>query len=119
MTDPNLDAELRLADSLGVRPVSPGAAGFDEAIGAGRVNWAVLEDGSLVVTPQRVAGQPINHTVLSRGNPVRAAGEAEIAGNSSSGYFGLDFNIKSGHFKPCECARGVGLDAFARYGIHF
>lgn len=67
-----LEGELALADKLGVKPVSPGIPGFDNAIASGRINWAVLEDGTLVVTPQRVAGQPINHTVLSRGNPVMA-----------------------------------------------
>jgi hypothetical protein len=114
-----LQSDLATAERLGVRAVQPGSAGFDSAINSGRVKWAVLEDGSLVVVPKHVDGVEISHAVLSPEAPVRAAGEAEIAGSSSLGYFGLDITNYSGHFQPSPESLDVGRGAFAEAGITF
>lgn len=114
-----LDRELALADRLGATPSGAGSAGFDSAVGSGTVKWAVREDGSLVVVPKFVDGQEISHSVLSRGAPVRAAGEADIAGSSGDGFFGLDINNHSGHFQPSSESLQIGRDAFAAAGVHF
>ena len=114
-----LDAELRLAERLGVRVAKPGAQAFDAAISGGTVKWAVLQNGDVVVLPKFVKGKEISHSVLSGGSPVRAAGEADIAGSSSSGYFGLDINNHSGHFRPSSGSLDVGKKAFERAGIKF
>lgn len=113
-----LAGELSAAERLGVTVSRPGSSSFDAAISGGTVKWAVLEDGSLVVQPKFVGGHEISHAVLSRGAPVRAAGEADIAG-SSSGYFGLDINNHSGHFRPSAESLQIGRDAFERAGIGF
>jgi hypothetical protein len=114
-----LNRELALAERLGVTPSGPGSVGFDEAIGSGTIKWAVRQDGSLVVMPKFVSGREISHSVLTQGAPVRAAGEADIAGSSEAGYFGLDINIHSGHFLPSEESRQIGIDAFAAAWVHF
>ncbi|MBT2472818.1 sugar-binding protein, partial [Streptomyces sp. ISL-66] len=114
-----LSRELSIADGLGVTPSRPGSAGFDSAVSSGSVKWAVREDGELVIIPKFVDGQEIYHSVLTRGAPVRAAGEAEIAGSSKDGFFGLGINNHSGHFLPSSESLQVGKDAFAAAGVHF
>ncbi|MEU2134582.1 polymorphic toxin-type HINT domain-containing protein, partial [Streptomyces sp. NPDC018352] len=114
-----LGRELALAERLGVKPSGAGSAGFDSAVASGTVKWAVREDGSLVVIPKFVNGQEISHSVLTRGAPVRAAGEADIAGSSGDGYFGLEINNHSGHFLPSTESLQVGRDAFGAAGVHF
>ncbi|MFI7275725.1 DUF6531 domain-containing protein [Streptomyces sp. NPDC049879] len=115
----DLGGELRLAEDLGVTPLRPGGAAFDEAINSDAVKWAVLENGDLVVIPKFVQGQELAHSVLSRGNPVRAAGEANIAGGSDIGYWGAEISNHSGHFMPDNDSLQVGLDAFGAAGISF
>lgn len=56
--------------------------------------------------------------VLTRGGPVQAAGEAEIAGGDGS-YFGMEINNNSGHYRPSLESLQVGRDAFERAGIIF
>ncbi|MFF7402287.1 polymorphic toxin-type HINT domain-containing protein [Streptomyces murinus] len=114
-----LGSELAQADRLGITPAGPGSAGFDSAISSGTIKWAVREDGSLVITPKFVDGQEISHSVLTRGAPVQAAGEADIAGSAKDGYFGLDINNHSGHFLPSSGSLEIGKEAFAAAGIHF
>ncbi|MDT5025584.1 MAG: hypothetical protein QOE61_2010, partial [Micromonosporaceae bacterium] len=114
-----LPQELAQAEKLGVKPAQPGTPEFDAAIQSGTVKWAVLEDGTLVVVPKFVNGVEISHAVLSGGARVAAAGEAEIAGASSSGYYGLDINFHSGHFWPSEASLQIGKNAFAMFGIGF
>ncbi|MFE7635882.1 polymorphic toxin-type HINT domain-containing protein, partial [Kitasatospora sp. NPDC057518] len=117
-----LEKELADAEKLGAGPTSVGSAKFDAAInsGDGRIKWAVLEDGSLVVMPKFVSGVEISHAVLSKGNPVRAAGEADIAGSARDGYFGIEINDHSGHFfEPNWNVAQIGKDAFAAAGVHF
>jgi hypothetical protein len=114
-----LGGELAAAKELGVKPAVAGSAGFDAAISSGAIKWAVLEDGTLVVEPKFVNGVEISHAVLSRGAPVRAAGEADVAGSADVGYIGLDINYNSGHFLPSSGSLQVGVRAFAAAGVQF
>ncbi|CCH32909.1 hypothetical protein ABZ816_31450 [Actinosynnema sp. NPDC047251] len=115
-----LAEELAKADRLGVKPVAPGTAEFDVVIDNVVVKWAVREDGSLVVVPKNIDGAgEISHSVLTRGAPVRAAGEASIGGNAQIGYFGLKITNHSGHFWPSLESLQIGLDAFAAAGVRF
>jgi hypothetical protein len=114
-----LQQELDVAAALGVRVVSPADASFDAIIGRGTIKWAVLRDGTLVVEPKFVDGQEISHAVLSNGDPVLAAGEADIVGSRSLGYWGTDLNNHSGHFQPSVESLQLGRDAFGEYGITF
>jgi RHS repeat-associated protein len=114
----NLQGELDAADALGVRPVSPGQAGFDEAVNSGTVKWAVGQDGKLLVMPKTVAGEEISHTALTRGAPVLAAGEADIAGTGGR-YFGLEISNHSGHYRPCNCSLDFAVQQFRDAGIDF
>jgi hypothetical protein len=82
------------------------------------VKWAVLEDGSLVVMPKNAGGVELKHSVLSGGRPVRAAGEADIAGGNGN-YFGLEINNNSGHFRPSQESLQIGVVAFRSFGIGF
>ncbi|MGW7237089.1 RICIN domain-containing protein [Streptomyces sp. NPDC054804] len=114
-----LGQELALAENLGVKPAVVGSAAFDAAIGSGTIKWAVREDGSLVIIPKFVQGKEISHSVLTGGAPVRAAGEADIAGSAKDGYFGLDINNHSGHFLPSSESLKIGKEVFTAAGVHF
>ncbi|GGP72560.1 polymorphic toxin-type HINT domain-containing protein [Saccharothrix coeruleofusca] len=116
----DLAEELAIADRLGVKPVTPGTAAFDDIIDSGIVKWAVREDGILVIVPKDIDGVgEIAHSVLTRGAPVRAAGEASIGGNAQIGYFGLEITNHSGHFLPSLESLQIGLEAFAAAGVRF
>jgi hypothetical protein len=111
-----LPAELATAERLNVRPLRIGEEGFDEAINAGTVKWAVTEDGELLVIPKYVAGVELKHPVLTGGNPVLSAGEAEIAG-SKGAYYMMELNNNSGHYKPSWESLSVAREAFDRAGV--
>ncbi|MGW0703712.1 DUF6531 domain-containing protein, partial [Streptomyces sp. NPDC002867] len=113
-----LAGELADAERLGVKPLRVGDDGFDEAINSGTVKWAVNENGDLLVIPKHVNGVELKHPVLTEGGPVRAAGEAEIAGGQGS-YFGMGLNNNSGHYKPSIESLEIGREAFERAGIPF
>lgn len=116
-----LGAELSRAERLSVRPVKVGDAEFDEVINAGELKWAVLPDGELYVMRKHVDGEDddLAHTALTRGGPVIAAGEANIAGSVDAGYLGLMISNHSGHYEPPPYTLDIGLAAFADAGIHF
>ncbi len=119
-----LSQELSVAERLGASPTTVGTPEFDEALnsGDGRIKWAVLEDGSLVVMAKFVSSIEISHAVLSGGAPVRAAGEADISGSSDLGYFGTMINAHSGHyFEPGwdDDATEIGRGAFSEQGVDF
>ena len=111
-----LASELAAAERAGVSAIEPGSAAFDSVISDGPVKWAVLHNGRLVVIPKFAGGDELSHAVLSGGAPVRAAGEADIAGTSPN-YFGLEITNHSGHFQPSAASLQVGRDAFSRAGI--
>lgn len=112
----DLDRELREADDMGIIPLKVGDAGFDEVIERGRIKWAVTTDRELFVIPQSVDGQEIYHTVLSRGQPVLAAGVTDIV--SSSGQYIMTYiSNYSGHFEPTPDSLEIGKAAFKQQGI--
>ncbi|MFE7093887.1 putative T7SS-secreted protein [Streptomyces erythrochromogenes] len=108
--------ELADAERLGVKPIRAGDDGFDDIINSGTVKWAVTEQGELVFIPKHVQGTELKHPVLTNGAPVRAAGEAEIAG-SGGNYFGMEINNQSGHYWPSQESLDIGKEAFERAGI--
>jgi hypothetical protein len=117
----DLQQELERADEAGIRSSPPEGPAFDKAINDGEgLKWAVNADGDLLVGPkfsQEHLGE-IPHTALTRGAPVRAAGEAQIAGRDGD-YVGLEITPHSGHYMPSEESLDIGREAFARYGITF
>lgn len=108
--------ERDLARRLRVRPLRVGEAAFDAAIRAGRVKWAVTLAQELVFVPKFVRSDEIAHTVLTRGGPLIAAGEAELVG-SEGRYLLIEITNHSGHYLPDAESLSIGLEAFARAGI--
>lgn len=115
----NLQRELDLAEDLGIRPIAPEGPDFDRMVNADTIKWAVLADESLLVEPAYVDQEEISHAVLSGGEPVLAAGTADISGNAEHGYWGARIDNHSGHFLPSAESLQRGVDAFAAYGITF
>ncbi|MDH2393194.1 hypothetical protein QCN29_31350 [Streptomyces sp. HNM0663] len=111
-----LEGELADAERLGVKPMRVGDEGFDDVINSGTVKWAVTEEGELVFIPKHLQGTELKHPVLTNGAPVRAAGEAEIAGGGGN-YFGMEINNQSGHYWPSQESLDIGKEAFERAGI--
>lgn len=99
--------------------------GFDDLVNQGTIKYVVTESGDVVVGPYSVDGTEISHAVLSGGDPVLAAGEAEIAGNSGDGYIGISLNPNSGHFMAGNTSAQnavvmqVANNTFRYYGINF
>lgn len=111
-----LSDELELGDRLQVQPLQIGSDRFDEVINQGTVKWAVIENEELLIIPKYVDGQEIAHTVLTRGKPVLAVGEAEIIGNNRQ-YILLEINNYSGHYQPNFASLEIGKQAFRNQGI--
>ncbi|MET0411379.1 MAG: hypothetical protein ABW217_08775, partial [Polyangiaceae bacterium] len=115
--DTALERELQLARELGVEPVQPGDSAFDDTIESGRVKWAVDESGNLLFVPASAQGQEISHTVLTGGEPVLAAGEADIVPDGEGGYLVLEVTRQSGHFQPTVESLDTGVSAFRANGL--
>jgi RHS repeat-associated protein len=119
-----LPQELADAAALGVKPLRPGDPGFEDMVNSGPVKWVVSADGELLVIPHTVDGQEIPHTVASGGQPVQAAGEANIA-SAGGKAVGLDIDPHSGHYlngatpERSAAAEQRGRDAFGQHGISF
>ncbi len=113
-----LAEELALADLKGVMPIQVGTAAFDTTIRTGTIKWVVMPDGDLLVMPKYVDDIELAHSVLARGEPVQAAGEARVIGANGL-YIGLDINNWSGHYRPDESAVPIGRWAFEARGIRF
>lgn len=111
-----LKDELDLAEELGVKPLKIGESGFDDAINEGTIKWAVTINGELVIIPYSVGNIEINHTVLTGGQPVLAAGEAEIAGGEGQ-YFMMSISNRSGHYQPSADSLNIGIEAFEVRGV--
>jgi len=111
-------AELESAEQLGVKPLQVDDAGFQEMIQNGPVKWVVSESGQLAFVPKFVRGTEIYHSVITGGEPVLAAGEAEIY-NDGRGYVASMFSRWSGHYLPDEASEIIGRNAFIRAGIRF
>ncbi len=76
-----LDRELKVADNLGIKPLKVGEPEFDQIINDDIVKWAITIEGQLLFIPKFVNGQEIYHTIITRGQTVLAAGEANIIGS--------------------------------------
>ncbi len=110
-----LSTELSTATRLKVSPMKVGSPDFDNIINGGEgVKWAVTSSGELLVIPKYVNGTEIAYSVITAGEGVLAAGEAEIAGSRKLGYIILNLNNHSGHFKPSDASLEVGRRAFVR-----
>jgi hypothetical protein len=79
----------------------------------------VLEDGSLVIMPKYVNGEEVPHSLLSGGQGVRSAGEAEIATAPGAEPYGVTINRLSGHFEPSAESLEIGVQACAEAGMEF
>jgi hypothetical protein len=89
-----------------------------QVVNQGTIKWIVTGQGRLLIVPKFVGRIELAHTVASKGEPVLAAGEADIVG--VAGYFiGLTITLHSGHYQPGNDRLSIGIDAFARIGITF
>jgi hypothetical protein len=112
-----LNDELRSAQELGIRPIKVGEAGFDDIINEGTVKWAVTIELELLVIPKFLdVSNEIYHTVITRDQPVLAAGEAEIVGSNGL-YILLTISNHSGHFRPTSESLELGITAFRQQGV--
>lgn len=110
-------ADLEDAERLGAEPMSPDDPRFDELrqqaeAEAEPLNYVVTEQGELIVGPSRVGGKEIRHSVLADGEPVRAAGQVDLAGNTVT-YIDND----SGHYQPSADSLTVATDSWERAGF--
>ena len=80
------------------------------------IKWALTREEELFIIPKYRYGQEISHAVLSSGEPVLAAGEAEIAGRNGK-YLMLQISNRSGHFLPTKASIELGKKFFRRQGI--
>jgi hypothetical protein len=113
-----LAGELADAASVGAKPIRFGDPGFNKAVNSGTIKYVVTESGEVLITPHTVKGVEISHAVLSNGQNVVAAGEAEIA-VAGGKYVGIDLNYQSGHFLPTAESLQAAREAFAKLGITF
>ncbi|WP_370937076.1 DUF6531 domain-containing protein [Amycolatopsis sp. cg13] len=120
----SLDAEREVMRRNGVTPTTPGTPEFDAMInsGDGQLKWVVTDSGELRVAPHTVNGDEISHAAIADGSRVRAAGQANVAGGSDAGYFGLEIDNHSGHYfhgveHDGDAVIQEGVDAFGRYGV--
>lgn len=121
-----LPTELKLAKQYGISPASPGSAKFDDMVGQGTVKFVVTESGQVLVVPKYTFdGKEVSHAVINRGRPVISAGEAEISGSGSTGYFGVEILPHSGHYlngassSLNAAVKARAEEEFAKFGIYF
>jgi RHS repeat-associated protein len=121
--EPNsLQQDLADAQRLGVKPLKVGEPGFDEVVNQGTVKWSVDVRGELRVIPKYVNGVELKHSVITGGEPVIAAGEAEISALNGE-YYLSDINAQSGHYFNPESnftnqSLNIGRQAFESAGVH-
>ncbi|GAA4843355.1 hypothetical protein GCM10023331_30420 [Algivirga pacifica] len=105
--------ELRSAENLGIVPHNVNKNGnIDNVLKVddGVIKWAVLENGEFMMMPKHKNGIEVYHPVLSKGKNVLAAGEGTIAGDADLGYYILEFNNYSGHFRPSQESLDIGKE---------
>lgn len=107
-----LDAEIAKAAELGIAPVrilcptSVAEIGKDGAI----FKWVVTEQGELFGL-KRLEGDLIKHSLVSRGRPVLAAGNARVQGNKAL------LDRRSGHYRPDRDSMIVAKQKFEAAGF--
>ena len=114
----DLAAELAEAARLGATPLKFADEGFEAVVNSGKIKFIVNEFGEVVIIPHTVNTIEISHAVLSRGRPVLAAGEADIAG-SAGNFVGVLIDNRSGHFMPTLESLTIARQAFESIGIVF
>ena len=119
-----LSSDLALGRRLGVAPVSPTGPDFLRYANTERIKWVITQEGELKIIPHTWSSREIPHVVASGGQPVLAAGEAELVVHGTT-RFGIRITAHSGHYlkgaSPTVNARvlELGRQAFARAGISF
>jgi hypothetical protein len=114
-----LQEELAVAKKFKIKPTTvANTKEFDVIINEGTVKWAITTEGELVFIPKNVGSYELKHPVLTRGKPVVAAGEAEIAGTAGE-YYVLEINNQSGHFKPSEESLNYAKKVFDLNGLKY
>ncbi len=108
----DLAAELETAEILGISPIHVDDPDFRQLANVGPMKWVVTQNGDLLVASSVVA-----HTVLTNGEAVIAAGEAEVAVNGHQR--GLEINTRSDHYPSDERSLEIGRRAFEAFGIEF
>lgn len=117
-----LAQELAEARALGVKPMRVGDPGFEALVNEGTIKFVVTESGELLIGPHTRHGVEISHAVLSRGKPVRAAGEAEVFIHDQTRIV-TNLREHSGHFmnganaEQNALAKSVANAAFSRAGL--
>ncbi len=115
--------ELSQFKALGVGlKILTSAADVDDEltqiVNKGTIKWVVSNKGELVVTSKWFGTWEVAHTVLVEGNPVLAAGEADISSISSQ-FYGISINNFSGHYRPNIESLALGKAYFEKLGIRF
>jgi hypothetical protein len=119
-------AELAAARSVGAGPIAVNSPEFITMVrsGPGVVKWAVLMDGSLVVSPAMIGNVEISHPVLSGNQSVRSAGQCTFDIVDGK-IVPRTIDLHSGHYMPPRTgSRGrgylaIGKDAFLILGYLF
>jgi len=113
-----LAQELADARRLGVEPMRVDNPRFSDIANQGTLKWAVDVSSELWVMPKFVDQVELKHPVLVSGEPVLAAGEAEVA-ISDGVIFGIFIDNSSGHYRPNFESITIGRQTFAQYGVTF
>ena len=108
----DLAAELETAEILGISSMHVDDPDFRQLANDGPIKWVVTQGGDLLVASNVVA-----HTVLTNGEAVIAAGEAEVEVNGHKR--GLAINTKSDHYQADERSLEIGRRAFEAFGVEF
>ena len=90
----DLPAELDTAEMLGIKPMHVDDPDFGQVANEGPIKWVITEGGELLVAPSIVA-----HTVLTAGDAVFAADEANIDADGNE-RVGIEINNSSDHYRP-------------------
>jgi len=113
-----LTNELAEAAQVGAKPIRFGESGFKQAVDGETIKFIVDQSGDVVITSHTVNGVEISHAVLSNGQSVLAADQAEVA-TLGDKFFGININNHSGHFLPSAESLQTAREAFAKIGITF
>jgi hypothetical protein len=110
-----MGVDERDAIFYGVTPAAPGTGAFDRALATaqgGKIKWVVTKSLGLRIMPAETADTiDLYHSVLSGGDPVIAAGEAEIV-RWEGRWYAREITYHSGHFQPDEATLDIGIEAF-------
>lgn len=114
-----LEQEMAEMESAGASPMTPDSAGFSDLANSGTMNWAVTENGDLLV-----GSGDFSHAAIAGGQDVLGAGTADVAVGEGQA-FGLQIDAMSGHYlngataAQSAQALAAGKAAFAMFGIFF